>query len=307
MVSQSLNSSQEYRLFSSKCYLCRYSKYLWNQGKMLSMSDLTNMEKRAFEKLLEMSSGYVLDFSNRTLDDFVMDSVGKSIYDNKYDHNSGSKANRLRAFWIVEPNHVVATLMRDLLEYAKDERGLTSEKCDRIVERLSLDMPVPDIEVITAYNAEKEFSVLAETVRDSIEKNQPEVGLDRLHTFTIKYLRMICEKHGINTGQATTSDKQKPLHSLMGEYIKSLKNEGLIESEMTERILKTSLSNLEAFNKVRNEQSYAHDNQILNYEESLLIFNQITSIIRFLESIERKCSVESAQNTSASDDWEVPF
>lgn len=39
------------------------------------MSDLTNMEKRKFEKLLGMSSGYVLDFSNRTFDDLVVDST----------------------------------------------------------------------------------------------------------------------------------------------------------------------------------------------------------------------------------------
>ncbi len=45
------------------------------------MADLTNAEKRKLEKLLDMGGGYVLNFSNRTLDDFVMDSIGRSIYD----------------------------------------------------------------------------------------------------------------------------------------------------------------------------------------------------------------------------------
>lgn len=44
---------------------------------------------------------------------------------------------------------------------------------------------------------------------------------------------------------------------------------------MTECILKSSISTLEAFNRVRNEQSFAHDNSILNYDESLLIFNHV--------------------------------
>jgi hypothetical protein len=40
------------------------------------MADLTNIEKRQFEKLLGMSGGYVLNFSNRTFDEFVTDSTG---------------------------------------------------------------------------------------------------------------------------------------------------------------------------------------------------------------------------------------
>ena len=63
------------------------------------MSDLSIIEKRSLERLFSMGSGYVLDFSNRTFDEFVFDSTGKSIYDSKYDNGSGSKANRLRAFW----------------------------------------------------------------------------------------------------------------------------------------------------------------------------------------------------------------
>src|ERR1051325_8418637 len=62
------------------------------------------------------------------------------------------------------------------------------------------------------------------------------------------------------------------LHSLFGEYVKRLKEHGHLESEMTARILKSSISTLEAFNDVRNNQSLAHDNPILNYDEALLIF-----------------------------------
>lgn len=43
------------------------------------MSDLTNIEKRNLERLFGMSSGYVLDFSNRTFEEFIFDSVGISI------------------------------------------------------------------------------------------------------------------------------------------------------------------------------------------------------------------------------------
>lgn len=55
---------------------------------------------------------------------------------------------------------------------------------------------------------------------------------------------------------------------------------------MTARILKSSISTLEAFNDVRNNQSLAHDNPILGYEEALLIFNHVTALLRFLRSID---------------------
>ena len=72
------------------------------------MSDLSKMEKRKLERALGMSSGYVLDFSNRTFEDFFIETVNIEIYDQKYDYASGSKANRMRAFWDVEPNYIVA-------------------------------------------------------------------------------------------------------------------------------------------------------------------------------------------------------
>jgi hypothetical protein len=58
------------------------------------MADLTAPEKRAFERLLAMGSGYVLNFSNRTFDEFVSDSTGRDIWDSKYNCGSGWKANR---------------------------------------------------------------------------------------------------------------------------------------------------------------------------------------------------------------------
>ena len=77
-------------------------------------------------------------------------------------------------------------------------------------------------------------------MRAAIDQNKPEAGLDRLHTFVMEYLRVLCQKYGI------AADKEKPLHSLMGEYVKKLKQQGAVESQMTERILKSSISALEA-------------------------------------------------------------
>lgn len=271
------------------------------------MSDLSNVEKRSLERLFDMGSGYVLDFSNRTFEEFVFDSSGKGIYDAKYDSGSGSKANRLRAFWRLEPNYVIGKLLEDLLAYL-EERGVNPEKqqglesCRRTSKRLLQDKVVPDIEAIVPNTTERDFAALAKSVREAIEKNEPETGLDRLHTFVIKYMRAVCQKRGIST------EREKPLHSLIGEYVRHLKENAEIESEMTERILKSSISTLEAFNRVRNEQSFAHDNSVLNYDESLLIFNHVTSGIRFIKALEqRKSSDHASKPGILSQEEEITF
>jgi hypothetical protein len=275
------------------------------------MSDLTNTEKRKLEKLLDMGGGYVLTFSNRTLDEFVVDSIGRSIYDSRYTFGSGSKANQIRGVWKVESNHIVGKLMGDLLDYAVEIGSIVKasqayEDCNHIVQRLKESSSVSDLDALTALSEEKDFEIVAKAVRGAIDENSPETGLDRLHTFVTKYLRSLCTLRGV------TVTRDKPLHSLIGEYVKKLRELGHIESEMTLRILKTSISNLDAFNDVRNNQSLAHDNPILNYDESLLIFNNVVSSIRFLRSLEERierektAAAQAPDNSLISDD-DVPF
>jgi Abortive infection C-terminus len=144
--------------------------------------------------------------------------------------------------------------------------------------------------------------VLARVVRDSIEKNEPEAGLDRLHTFVTKLIRTLAEKRGV------AIDRGKPLHSIFGEYVKALRKAGLVESEMTERILKSSISTMEAFNTVRNEESLAHDNPTLNYDESLLIFNHVCSAVRFIRALEARAErAGTAASSQGAIDEEIPF
>ncbi len=242
------------------------------------------MEKRKLERAFGMSSGYVLDFSNRTIEEMFLESVGVEIYDEKYNQGSGSKAHRMRAFWEKEDNYLVGKMLRYIFdnwsEFKRHNDPVTPlDECVKIANRLKESAPVPDLEVIQAISNEKDFESLAKSVREAIERNEPENGLDRLHTYLVKYFRIKCKDLGI------TIDKKKPLHSLVGEYIKAIKKSGLVESEMSERILKSSISVMEAFSHVRNNQTYAHDNKTLKYNESLLIFGHVTNSIRFIERI----------------------
>lgn len=82
----------------------------------------------------------------------------------------------------------------------------------------------------------------------------------------------------------------------------------LIESSMTERILKSSISVLDAFNDVRNNMSFDHDNPVLNRNESLLIFQHVTSAIRLVWTL--KQSIPDAQAPEAVypfQESDIPF
>jgi hypothetical protein len=80
------------------------------------MNSLTHIEKQKLERELRMDGGYVLDFSNRTFEDFFREVVGVSIYDTSYALGSGSKANRMRAFWQVATDEQMGALLQGVLE-----------------------------------------------------------------------------------------------------------------------------------------------------------------------------------------------
>ena len=142
-----------------------------------------------------------------------------------------------------------------------------------------------DIDLITPDFEDRTFEALTSSIRESLHRNEPDSGLARLQLVVARYYRLLSVKRGIETS------KENPLNSLVGSNIKALKQEGAIESEMTERILKSSISIMGAFCKVRNDQSLAHDNELLNHDESLLIFGYVTSCLRFIQTIEKSALV----------------
>ncbi len=266
------------------------------------MSNLSPSEKRKFERLFNMDNGYVLSFTNGSFQNLVIDAVEIDIYDKKYGNGGGSKANRLRAFWREESNSLVSKLLEELLKFWRSERtdslqeATLDEKklyedCLKILERLKNEMLVENVDVLVPNSEEVDFGKLSKSIRETIERNEPEQALDRLHTFVVKYLRNLCSKYSIHY------DKNVPLHSLFGGYIKHLQEKNLIESDMTIRILKSSISILEAFNEVRNNKTFAHSGKLLNYHESLLIFNNVSNTILFIKSIEERGNLPSADAT----------
>lgn len=273
------------------------------------MADLSYAERAMIENFLGMKSGYVMDFSDRTLHEFVGEATALDINSEKYHYASNSKANRLRAFIKLESNYVFGKLLSAFCEYwlAKvkigefensDEENLCKQ-CEKIAERLKQEIIVEHIDAIQPNSDDKDFALLAKSIKESIEKNEPEAALDRLHTFVVKYVRQLCDNHEI------PREKDEAINSLFGKYVKHLTTNKLIDSIMTENIMKFSINIISAFNDVRNNKSFAHDNPILNYHESILIFNNISNTIKFIEPLENKM-LKSKQPQQANWD-DLPY
>lgn len=80
-----------------------------------TMSSLKYVDKEVLEKIFEMSGGYVLNFSDRSFTTFFND-FSIDITNQKYAKYGSSKANRLRTFWEIETDTIVASVIDSLLD-----------------------------------------------------------------------------------------------------------------------------------------------------------------------------------------------
>jgi uncharacterized protein (TIGR02391 family) len=100
------------------------------------MANLTTNEKQILEKLFQMSGGYVLNFTDRTMVEFFKDDVGVDIYEEKYNYASGSKANRMRGFWREAENIIVGESIIKLVDYIRNQILLGELKEKEFPEKL---------------------------------------------------------------------------------------------------------------------------------------------------------------------------
>lgn len=245
---------------------------------------LSPVEIEVFEKLFDMKSGIVLDFTNATFDQFIFRSVHINVRDNNYIHKveenmpSTSKANILRYFWNNEPENITLKLLKDLTEYCEimEDSEIDEKLLDKAKQILS---KYDSAQLIDNNHPEKQIVDLIDDINDSIEKGTPQFTLDRLHTLMCYYVKELCDKHGIEYDNR--EDKLNQIFKRYGDFI-----EDKLESDLSKTIILQTGSIFDKYNYIRNNQSYAHDNDILNEAESLLIYNDIVNVFRFIQTIE---------------------
>lgn len=251
------------------------------------MVKLNYTDKRVLEDALNMSSGYVLDFSDRTMAEFFGGEFGIEIYQEKYRFNGTSKAKHMRAFVEVEDAYTVARVLRRLWEHresydAEAAKGPLKQRVLDMIARIEGEGGTPRTDAIERFTRDPTLEELVASIERDIGANKPGPALDRLHTYCMKKLR-----HLLGQRPSVTVDKDEPLHSLAGKYVKALSQERALQ-DVTLQIVRSSISVFEKFNHVRNNQSLAHDNELVDPAEARFIFDSISAFLRFTKSIETR-------------------
>ncbi len=211
------------------------------------MSTFSMTERHNLEKFLGMSGGYVLNFSDRTFGEFVFETVGIDIHDEKFATEGTSKAKKLRTFWRLEPDYTVGKLLLALIDYDASlnpeqtaEAKALADKCRQIATRLHAGGPSlnPLKEHAKVLNANH----LAEQIRrlEASVKTDPSLAIG-----TAKELIETCCK-------TILAERGKPVSgmpdvsTLTKETLKELKlvPEGVSEAARGADVIKRLLSNL---------------------------------------------------------------
>lgn len=166
------------------------------------MANIDYIERDFFEDLFNMSTGYVLDFTNRTFQEFVYEKINVNVY-TKY--QGLSKAKILRKIMADYDNITVGKLLLELMRYMQAKQMVTNKneelfkKCAEIGQRLigknftvkatsSVTSPEPPAYVVDYDSLLKELAHISEYS-----------STPQLRGFAFeKYLKKLFEVHGLD-------------------------------------------------------------------------------------------------------------
>jgi hypothetical protein len=142
------------------------------------MSSLSPQERRKLEELFGMSSGYVLDFSDRTFGEFFIDIAGIDIHSQKYQSHGSSKAKKLRAFWQLESDPLVGSVLLALIESigktADSEKSESATQCKSIANKLLAGgVNLCPLKAMAAHFDAKYLAQQVKRMEESIENDPP--------------------------------------------------------------------------------------------------------------------------------------
>jgi hypothetical protein len=278
----------------------------------MRMAQLSFQEKATFEDLFGMSSGYVIDFSNNSFARFIGELVNIDIYAGDEYQAYCSKAEKLRQIWNNEPDFVVGTLLDALLTYFVDYKDSKGESWTAYEERKTSEMRTVCqrlignvLKVDLSKKQEETLQTLLDDINNSLARNQPTLVLDRLHTFSTKLLRDICKNNGISV--VNNKGDYLPLHSLAGSLKKYYEQNPVFQSTFTTLAIQNSISLFDEYNNIRNNQSYAHDNILLDAIEASFVVKTMANLITFIDNIENHRKNKPSQKMEENNVFDIPF
>lgn len=250
------------------------------------MSNLKPVDTRILERLLMMGSGYVLDFNNRSMAEFFEAEVNIDIYDDRWAIRGDSKANRMRAFWNIADDWVVAKVLRALwlcrleIQHVNAPTEEDRQKYFFIVGKLEGDAGTANTDGIERFVADETLEELVAAIERDVQAGSPNTALDRLHTYCMKKFAHLIREHQPETVPAAT------LNGRAGQYLNVMKRDAKTWRPVSFEIMSATVKILEKFNDTRNNASLAHDNSLVPKAEARFIFDGVVNLLRFLKATE---------------------
>lgn len=258
------------------------------EASLKGVSKIKSIDMLFLDKVFEMESGYVLNFSDRTFASFFAEELNIDIDDPIYAQNGGSKGKRLRRFLQISDPGISARALRKLWDYreavrARSEREEALEdaqdKLFQIIHRLEGDSGLARTDAIERFEHDETLDELVASIERDIQAHKPHVALDRLHTYCMKKFAHLLRQRGEQPSTGET------LNARAGRYFNPMRRSGQIRP-ISEKIMKSTVETFELYNGIRNNESLAHDNTLVESNEARFIFDTVVNMLRFVKTIE---------------------
>jgi hypothetical protein len=229
------------------------------------MADLKHSDIRIIDDAFHADAGYVLNFTDRTFAEYFDDEFKINIDEARYRANDTSKMNRLRTFFRISDAALTARVMRNLAEYREGDYAAfkpgVKERLFGLITRLEGGSEIARTDALDQFVPDETLEELIASIERDIAADKPAAALDRLHTYCAKKFGHLLDARSIEW------KRDEPLQSRVGKYVKAIHAEKPLQ-DMTLQILKNAIGVFDKFNHVRNNQSLAHDNNLLHKAEA---------------------------------------
>lgn len=259
------------------------------------MNVLSFIEKQTICRLFGISEGYLFKYwsdrgrynKNKT-HQLILESCGIDIYKDK-PYKDLSQQKCIEKIWSDGNPQIVANLLAVLSDYFCFEMGTVNwssedeydyrqvqEMIDRLRSMQVVTLPVQET---------GDLKLILRDIETNISAGKPELVIDRLHTFATKYIRGICQDHGI----AIVDDKGNSfsLDALVARLKNWYDEEGFFESEFCLVAIRNTINIFAKYNDLRNNKSAAHPNQLLQTAEAEFAVRVIADTLMFIDKIEK--------------------
>jgi hypothetical protein len=258
------------------------------EAGLKDVSKIRSIDMLLLDKVLEMEGGYVLNFSDRTFASFFAEELNIDIDDPIYAQNGGSKGKRLRRFLQISDPGLSARALRKLWDYREAVRTRSGreealedvqDKLFQIIHRLEGDSGLARTDAIERFEHDETLDELVASIERDIQAHKPHVALDRLHTYCMKKFAHLLRQRGEQPSTGET------LNARAGRYFNPMRRSRQIRP-ISDKIMKSTVETFELYNGIRNNESLAHDNTLVESNEARFIFDGIVNMLRFVKTIE---------------------